>query len=310
LFYEHLAKQEYIQKFILESIDKGYNLEGYGASSSSWYIASANTRDVKRNVKIFNEKYEWYFKNAYNTSTNLGTLIDETGYNSFENAHKSKLGDVFAYAFDNYQIILTPFYLDVVEKLSNFGYDSKRLIDYIFRDLRAQGIDVLLSAVDEDEVQTLVDYARMNEEMKREYEKYPRYLKSFHDITVRNYNLFKRKTTYKKFQKVVNNFAKYEYQNESYCVIAPSFANDLITEGVRLNHCVASYIDDVIEQKTCIMFLRKNLQKEIPLVTLEIKNNKIVQAKGKNNGNPGSDESKFLLEYKNHLNYINEKTKR
>lgn len=315
LFCEHLAKQEYIQKFILESVDRDPNYV-----NKFWYIASANTRDVKRNVKIFNEKYEWYFKNAYKTSINLGTdtLIDEIGYNSFEHAHKSKLGDVFAYAFDNYQIILTPFYVDNVEKLANFGYDSKRLIDYIFRDLRAQGIDIL-SAVDEygdsyeDDgtiVQTLVDYARMNEEMKREYEKYPRYLKSFHDITVQNYNLFKRKTTNKKFQKVVNNFAKYEYQNESYCVIAPSFANDLITEGVRLNHCVASYIDDVIEQKTCIMFLRKNLQKEMPLVTLEIKNNKIVQAKGKNNGNPGSDESKFLLEYKNHLNYINEKAKR
>lgn len=302
LFYEQISKQEYIQKLLCDPnnhmrIDDFYNI-----------ICDNGPEEIKK----FNEKNEWFLRSGL--CNGMDNRDMEEQYASFRRAYHLNLKDAFIHTFDNYNISLTANILNNIKELTNFGYEQKRLIDYIFRDLRGQGINIGVYAdsgedydmndVDNSIIQMLLDYARMNEEMKREYEKYPRYLKSFHDITVQNYNLFIRKTENKRFQKVIKNFAKYEYENETYCVIAPSAANDLITEGSRLNHCVASYIDDVIAQKTCIMFLRKILQKDTPLVTLEIKKDRVVQAKGKNNSNPASEESKFLAEYKDYLKKI------
>jgi hypothetical protein len=260
-------------------------------------------------IKKFNEEYEWYIKNLLSIDFNRQ---HEEKFQHFKYACASKLKDIFIYAFENHQITLTSNIIDDIKELISFGYEPKRLIDYLFRDLRGQGISIYFDedgVFDEgdddfDPIQILIDYARMNMKMKREYDKYPRYLKSFHDITVKNYNLFKRKSASVKFQKVAKNFAKYEYKNDIYCIISPKISDELITEGTKLNHCVASYIDNVVRQKTCIMFLRKNCAKEAPLVTLEIQKNKIVQAKGKNNSNPRPEEIKFIEEYKNYLKNI------
>lgn len=301
LYYEHLSKQDYIQD-VLNNVDDN---DDYAPSALIVEMAS-DFNDIKK----FNEKYEWYIKNLPSIDFNRK---HEERFQHFEYAYTSKLKDIFIYTFENHQITLTSNIIDDIKELISFGYEPKRLIDYLFRDLRGQGISIyfdeelVYDEIDDNfnPIQTLIDYARMNMEMKREYDKYPRYLKSFHDITVKNYNLFKRKSASAKFQKVAKNFAKYEYKNDIYCVISPKISDDLITEGIKLNHCVASYIDDVVRQETCIMFLRKNCSKEAPLVTLEIRKNKIVQAKGKNNSSPRPDEIKFIEEYKSYLKQLN-----
>lgn len=320
LFFEHLSKQEYIQNFVSnENFDINFFDDSNFFDLGVW--------DEFRDLKKFNEKYEWCIKNAYKISRDCDRILFSPAMMlCFEYAYKNKMSDVFKYVFDNYDICLPGNIVDNIKKLASLGYEAQRLSDYLFRDLRGQGISISFNnqyddyittsiheGCDYDEnseeefspISTLVDYARMNVEMKREYEKYPRYLKSFHDITVRNYNLFKRKSANAKFQKVMKTFAKYEYKNEVYSIVSPKIADDLVSEGVRLNHCVASYIDDVSNKKTCIMFLRKNLSPETPLITLEIQKNRVVQAKGKNNSNPGPDENKFIDEYKKYLKNMN-----
>jgi hypothetical protein len=52
---------------------------------------------------------------------------------------------------------------------------------------------------------------------------------------------------------------------------------------VSQNNCVASYIEAVIDGKCHILFLRKKDSLDKSLVTIEIRDNKIVQAKRKFN---------------------------
>ena len=54
-------------------------------------------------------------------------------------------------------------------------------------------------------------------------------------------------------------------------------------EGDTLNHCVASYIKRVVDNECLILFLRDVLSPLESLVTLEIRKNSIVQARGLHN---------------------------
>ena len=136
------------------------------------------------------------------------------------------------------------------------------------------------------------------------YDRYPRYLKTYHDIAVKNYNLVKNINLNKKFKSIASDFVKYEYSNEIYSVVRPQKSEDLSREGSVLNHCVASYVERVVEKSTTIMFLRKNSDITAPFVTLEIQKNKVRQSSGKNNSRVGIEESKFLKDYEKHLGSI------
>jgi hypothetical protein len=203
--------------------------------------------------------------------------------------------DVIKYAIDNYNR-LPDMGGEYSNRLIKMGYDKFKLTDYICRGLPNQGIEEV-----EDGLSILHDYARMNVQMKNDFDKYPRYLKTLHDITSKNYEVLKNKTFKSRFSKVCKTFKKYEYKNEKYSVITPAKHEDLIQEGIRLNHCVASYADDIADKISIVLFLRLNSEIQKPLVTIEIKGNKIIQAKGHSNSNPKNEEKIFLEEYKNYL---------
>ena len=60
--------------------------------------------------------------------------------------------------------------------------------------------------------------------------------------------------------------------------IYPKCTQDIKDEAVQQNNCVASYIDRVIDGHCDILFLRKKDSPDKSLVTIEVVNNKIVQA--------------------------------
>ena len=90
----------------------------------------------------------------------------------------------------------------------------------------------------------------------------------------------------------------YNLKNKAFEIIiksAPQETKDLQKEGDTLNHCVASYIKRVVENQCLIYFLRTN--KEESLITFEVRNNAIVQVKGKHNRKPSDSEVLALQEF-------------
>ena len=88
-----------------------------------------------------------------------------------------------------------------------------------------------------------------------------------------------------------------------YCILYPNTTQEIKDEAVQQGNCVASYIQSVIDGSCHILFLRKRLEPECSLVTLELRNNSIVQAKGRFNREVMSDEQEVITKY-------NEKLKR
>ena len=184
---------------------------------------------------------------------------------------------------------------------NTYNYNKMRLLEYIDDLLTFEGITNLI-----DLLRELEDYNCMLTEMSptRKYEKYPKYFLSMHTITVRNYNrLVKAVYPAEKFEERVKK--DWEFSYNDYRFIYPNTDADIKEEAVMQNNCVASYINRVIDGKCDIMFLRNKDNLKHSLVTLEIREWKVVQAKAKFNSEPSEDEweaihefDKFLLKKK------------
>lgn len=288
---EKLSKIDFVKNFLLNS---------RSIDNICWVFEKINF-GVNLDMKKFQKDYEWVIKHSDSLlESNYGA--DALEYYDF--AKKHNLSDFFEYTFENYRIVPTSAILESVDYLVKIGYEQIRLADYIFRDLRNQGLDVNDPEnydYDDGPIIFLVDYAKMNQKMNRDYEKYPRYLKTYHDIAQTNYKVVKTKRLKTQFKKSVSAYKKYEYKNQEYSVIIPTGVEDLVREGGLLNHCVGSYAEDIAEGLTAVVFLRKNNALKTPLVTIEINKNRIVQAKGRSNSNPQPEERQFLEEYRNYL---------
>lgn len=285
---ERLSKLEFFHNFVLDDICHEYMQN---------ILVSSIKRKEYSNTHNFKQKYQWVFEN-YSKLAATGSHFLRS-YLRFSIKERA----TFEYAFENYGYLIIDEDYDTYEYfeelVDQFDYDPKRLVDYICRDLPNQGFDIRESY---DTLCTLRDYARMNVAMDIEdYEKYPRYLLTFHKILESNYEVHKSAQFKQAFKNAVNSFKSFEYKNEKYSVIVPNSFDHLVEEGSRLGHCVASYADKIAEKSTTIMFVRKNEQIDIPLVTIEIKKNKIVQAKGRNNSSPKYEEQEFLKEYSKFL---------
>ena len=80
-----------------------------------------------------------------------------------------------------------------------------------------------------------------------------------------------------------------------YRFIYPSCTQDIKDEATSQSNCVASYIDRVLDGDCHIMFLRYKDSPDKSLVTLEIRGDKIVQARQRYN-NPCTKEQESVIE--------------
>ena len=79
------------------------------------------------------------------------------------------------------------------------------------------------------------------------------------------------------FEKNIKN--EYEIEYKDYIFIYPKSAEEIRKEGKDNHNCVATYITDVMNGRCDILFLRKKDAPKKSLVTIEVKNGEIVQAR-------------------------------
>lgn len=94
----------------------------------------------------------------------------------------------------------------------------------------------------------------------------------------------------------------YGYKDDQYLIRPARMASEITAEGRTLHHCVGgdSYLNKHNTGKSFILFLRKKGQEEIPYITIEINDLRIVQWYGAYDKKPDEEIIKAWLE-----NYIN-----
>lgn len=182
------------------------------------------------------------------------------------------------------------------------NYNTKSLIKYIDNIMLFEGIENSI-----DVIELLYDYVLMSKKISPKFEKYPRYLKTVHDIAIRNYNRLKEQFDEEEFNK--RRREDFEFKCGDFVFLYPKTTSDIKDEAVQQSNCVASYIKRVINGECHIMFMREKNFKNQSLVTLEITTNdyRVVQARGKFNRDTYKTEKEAIEKFNKHLADIAEK---
>lgn len=170
--------------------------------------------------------------------------------------------------------------------ISDYGYTAKALLKYIDYCNTYEALPV------RDLLSELYDYASMMKEISNKFDKYPRHFLTTHKIACRNYNRLKQEFEENKFKDRINKDMEKTFGE--YTFIYPKCIQDIRDEAVSQNNCVASYIQRVIDGNCHILFLRRKDNLDKSLVTIEVKNNEIVQAKRKFN-DPVTEEEQDVI---------------
>ena len=230
----------------------------------------------KNNFKISNKTIEQYKKNP-----NLFNVVFDLEYNSLTEKDVFRILDLDGYSRDRGH------YSIVFELIEKYGYTAKSLFLYLDK-------IVTFEAVEDKQylLRELEDYCRMMSSISRKFDKYPRHFLTTIRIATRNYNRLKKEFEEGLFKQRIK--PDMEHSFDSYIFIYPKTIQDIKDEAVSQNNCVASYIDDVIDGSCDILFLRKKDSPNESLVTIEVQNGKIVQAKRRFNYPISKDEQSVV----------------
>lgn len=100
------------------------------------------------------------------------------------------------------------------------------------------------------------------------------------------------------YQEVISQLDVQEYDDGEFSITIPKTTQDIINEGKALHHCVGVYVDKVVRREDMIYFLRKD--REVPYVTIEVKDKKVTQVEGDMNNrfiSKGSPEYEAIKEW-------------
>ena len=171
--------------------------------------------------------------------------------------------------------------------LDEFGYTAKPLLLYIDQLKTFEALDDVRYIIRE-----LYDYANMMKTISPKFDKYPRHFLTTHKIACRNYERLKKEFSEEIFKSRIDKSLEFSYKG--YQFIYPNSTEEIKQEAVQQNNCVASYIDKVIDGKCHILFLRKKDKLNESLVTIEVRNNHIVQARRRFNDPVTSEDQEVI----------------
>jgi len=311
---ESLAKNNFIAQMNLDNLCKEVFKDGKVLSFKDmqqtgldkWFFHNVGDRvhpkHLRDDANCYNAENDVYGEDE-NKMFILGNYLQD-----YQKSVEKEFGDVFRHTWEKYKFPLNgsgyyfTYFKQDFDYLVSLGYDRKRLIDYLFEDLSHQGLRV--KAGDNcGHIGIMKDYARMSiEVLGKDFDRYPRYLKTAHDIVMQNYQVNKSKTLVEKYNKIVENLTKLEYKGEKYSVIAPKTVDEVVKEGQSLNHCVANYIEDFVNGQYAILFLRDNERIDHSLVTIQVIKGRVIQSRGVNNRFIEKEEKEFLNIYENKIN--------
>ena len=89
----------------------------------------------------------------------------------------------------------------------------------------------------------------------------------------------------------------WQERNNDYIVRYPQTINDFCREVVYQRNCLMGFLDPVLQNDTTILFMRKAEDQNMPFITIEIFENRLVQAYHRLNRDCTREEAEWIREY-------------
>lgn len=141
----------------------------------------------------------------------------------------------------------------------------------------------------------LRDYIVMCDDLDIVPTLYSSYLAITHDITSRNHSIVISEDQERIFKNKYKDFET--YKGKDYMVVAPKDSKDVMEEGDKLNHCVASYIKKILDGACNILFMRSVEDITKRLITVEVVGDTVCQARGLHDRDITEPEKNALMEF-------------
>ncbi len=272
------------ERLMLQGIDIRYPLSDLSNKTVTTEVLKFLTETKKTTERAISNWSFWIADRVF-TNKNIYQFLKLMWERSKDEEILYGVYEALRYNFENIESLI-----------NDYRYDIKSLVNYVYAIHQSEGTRI------RDIIGHLFDCNRMCLSMNKKFDKYPRFLLSTHSIIMKTYSSFTATYDEEKFTESVEKYAKYKYKYGEYAVVIPKTPQDLIDEGIELNHCVSSYIKPIMNGITQVMFIRdrKNLSKS--LLTMEILDDKIVQVKGHMNRPPVEKELKFINRFAKKFN--------
>lgn len=187
--------------------------------------------------------------------------------------------------------------------INTFDITPKNLMDRITRAIFYENyrLDFYISLI--------IDTIRMAKKLKIDLgNKLPKDIVNIHDLLSDQIKYIKNEKVEEMFKThagLNNELLKFLPHSNELTIISPLSPNDLVKEGIRLKHCVGSYVNRYTSGYSKIFFVRKKSNIDEPFVTLELgRNNELVQVSAFGNKNPNESVNKFIIEWVEKINNI------
>ena len=126
---------------------------------------------------------------------------------------------------------------------------------------------------------------------------FPKDLIKAHDDAVKKFNAIKHELDNQEYKKRLDQLKKFKYRNQHLAIVVPMKLEEILFEGMKLNHCVGSYIDQVKAGKRTILFIRRTDDMEKPFFTIEYSGDRIIQCRGNDNDDAPAEIKEFTDEW-------------
>lgn len=300
--------------------------QSYFHSLSEWSILYPG--NLKQLLKDTKWKYcqLWTFAKHYDEGVDVIRLLKNLD-NRFELLVKQKL---YRLALDSTNMLCERLYNKELLYLikNNIKFLQKYDLDYnelmILKNIKTQNIniireygeyvhyDMFLNKVDLKKVykytdmnvgnyQEYYDYLGFIEKLKYDLKDkkilYPSNIKEAHDNAEKQVEIVKNKKFNSAISKRYKTLIKNKFNNKKYIIFPAKNVEALVDESSQQNNCVRTYAERVAKGECDIYFMRYLESENKSLVTVEVRNNKVVQKRTKNNFETTKEQDRFLSKW-------------
>lgn len=315
----------------------------YYESPSYGYIYPNNLKEILKDTQFEKSRLWELVKKYKDERLNIEDLLSAAKYDSFETLVEMKLYELafdarYFYCKGSFKKIfgVDKTYYDFMKK-HNISYETLEIIrKYQTKDIRKiRFLRKYKYVIDEIEQYTSVDnfikYFRKKRitdghlyrdylymcqklgfDLKNKRYLFPDKLKTMHDKYQKQIKILEQEKIKKDIEARVKILSQNIFENKKFVIFPAPNIEALIDESKQQDNCVKSYTERYSKGKCDIYFMRKVDTPEKSLVTVEVRENKIVQKRIKGNDSTTAEQDKFLKKWEEtvlnkKINYADER---
>ena len=265
-----------------------YFVESYAMNSA--ITTEAAVRGYLRGVlsKVRPDTFRAFvvINNVYGLDIARKAIDDFMGNDIFESLSPGKLCELFKYKSGyNSKCVASKNLMKGIEL--DIQFEANRFLEFLFFQPIEEGCGDNLR----DWLSTWMDdlYLQWNVYGKVR-EKYPDILTLHHDKLAFMDRRRKKFVDKEAWEKAVSSAVRYEAKNKEWMLRIPRETEEMNDEATQMSNCVSSYTKRMSEGQCVVAFLRKANAPDKSVCTVEIRDGKVVQFRGRHNCTPTGEQ--------------------